>query len=92
MATAVSATGIFACRFDTERNLTALAASELKRFEGGGVTLTPEYPVDVALRKNVDGSWSGVIQAMENRLPKGLDALPNAQWKFLAKPVKASPL
>jgi hypothetical protein len=42
--------------------------------------------VDVALRKNADGSWSGVFQAVENRLPKGFEVLPNVQWKFLALP------
>lgn len=84
----VSARGLFACRFDTDGNPTALAASELKRFEGGGIVLNPEYPVDVALRKNADGSWNGILQATDNRLPNGLDVLPNTQWKFLAIPAK----
>jgi len=85
----VSATGLFACRFDTDGKLSALAASELKHFEGGGVALHPESSVDVALRRNADGSWSGVLQAAENRLPKGLDVLPKTQWKFLALPLES---
>ena len=86
----VSATGLFACRFDADGKLTALAASELKRFEGGGIVLNPVYPVDVALQKNADGSWSGVLQATSNGLPSGLDVLPNVQWKFLAIPTNPS--
>jgi hypothetical protein len=87
----VSATGLFACRFDTNGKLTALAASELKRFEGGGIALKLENPADIALWKNADGSWNGVLQAAENRLPKELADLPNTQWKFLAVPALPLP-
>ncbi len=74
--------GILACRFDASGNLEALAAAELKFWEGGGLRIELDAPLDVTLWKDASGSWKGVFQGLENDLPEALKKItPN--WRFL---------
>lgn len=81
------AKGVLACRFDKNGDLTALAASELEYFSGGGIDLkiTPipgELRPDVALWKEASGAWKGIFQARKNQLPPEL-AQMTGDWRYL---------
>ncbi len=70
------ATGLLACRFTPDGTLVALAAGNLKKFAGGGVTVDMENkPTNIALWKDVQGKWTGVFQSENELPPKGLDFL-----------------
>lgn len=78
------AQGVLACRFDDNGNLTALAASELKYFSGGGLCLKiseNERP-DLALWKDSSGKWKGILQAKKNVIPAELLKITN-DWRYL---------
>lgn len=55
------ATGLFACRFDSEGKLASLAAGALTSFSGGGAAITFDKPTDLAIRRAKDGTWSGIV-------------------------------
>lgn len=82
------AEGILAARFDGDGALEALAAGGLKQFNGGGVSLAFETPVDLAYWHDASGQARGALQNWSGAVPASLLAL-TSDWLQLATP--ASP-
>jgi hypothetical protein len=85
----VAARGLLAVRLDRHGRVTALAAGELRRFRGGGLSIDLESPTDVALWRAADGSWHGVVQDLGGPLPPSLRRL-HARWTHLRTPPTAT--
>jgi hypothetical protein len=66
------ATGVLAVRLDQSGQLEALAAGGLSRFHGGGLNFAPDPPLDLALRRDADGRWQGVVQDCAGPVPPTL--------------------
>lgn len=69
------AIGIAAVRFSRDGTLEALAAGGLKHFKAGAVEIRIDRPADIALWKEGDGDWQGVLQAYDGDVPDALKAL-----------------
>jgi hypothetical protein len=80
-----NATGVFAVRLDAAGHLDALAAGGLRRFRGGGLDLTLEAPLDVALWRDARDQWHGVVQDSSAAIPRKLSNL-TSNWLRLASP------
>ena len=72
---AFDAVGVAAVRLDKDGKLEALAAGGLKRFAVGKTTIELPQRIDVALWKDKEGVWQGVLQDYEGDVPKDLAAL-----------------
>ena len=72
---AFDAVGVAAVRLDEHGKLEAMAAGGLKVFDGGGVEITMPTRADVALWKDENGVWQGVLQDYEGATPKNLMAI-----------------
>ena len=91
VALEVAAAGLFAARVDAAGNLAALAAGGLSRVGGGGFDLTLPEPLDLALWRNAQGTWHGVVQGLGTlQLPEPLRPLA-ADWRFLSVPPSFEP-
>ena len=66
------AIGIAAVRLDKNGKLEAMAAGGLKSFQGGGVNISVPTRADVALWKDKNGVWQGVLQDYEGAVPENL--------------------
>jgi hypothetical protein len=88
----VDAIGVVGIRFDKAGKLDALAASDLRYFEGGGLVIALDNPIDVALWKDQKGKWAGVIQAdKKGEIPDELAKITD-QWRWLKLPVPPTSL
>lgn len=83
------AEGILAVRFDAGGALEALAAGGLKQFNGGGVSLKFEPPVDLAYWHDATGQPKGALQNWSGAVPASLLAL-TSDWLLLATPASSS--
>ena len=79
------AVGVAAARMDKDGRLAAMAAGGLKSFAGGGVTLELPAPADVAIWRDDQGRWRGLVQGWSGPLPAALTALTK-DWIRLAMP------
>lgn len=68
----VDAVGVAGIRLAKDGSLEALAAGGLKRFYGGGVEITLEQPLDLAVWKEGDGAFHGVVAGDPAKLPEAL--------------------
>ncbi len=85
------AIGVVGIRLDETGKLDALAASDLSHFIGGGVTIDLDNRTDIALWKNQDGKWEGVIQSeKQGEIPDELERITD-RWTWLKLPVPPSP-
>jgi hypothetical protein len=82
----VDAVGIAAARLDKNGNLEALAAGGLKSFQVNNFQLTLKEPADIALWKNKNGKWQGVLQGWTGDIPEELLKI-TANWSRLEIPV-----
>ncbi len=82
----IHATGIAAIRLDADGRLDALAAGGLSRFETGDLRLVLPQPVDLALWRNSDGRFRGILQDWSGDVPPPLASLTD-RWSRLAVPV-----
>lgn len=78
--------GIAAVRMDEHGKLEAMAAGGLSSFHGGGVKIILPSRADVALWKDRNGEWQGILQGYEGSLPEGLTNLCK-NWTHLKVPV-----
>lgn len=86
----VDAIGVVGICLDDAGNLEALAASDLRFFKGGGLTITLDDPMDIALWKDQEGKWAGVIQAeKKGEVPDELIKITD-QWDWLKLPIPIS--
>lgn len=82
----VLAEGLFAARVDGDGQVEALAAGGLRRARGGGLDLELDEPLDLALWRDVDGAWRGVVQGLgEGKIPAALRAI-TGDWLRLGVP------
>ena len=85
------AIGVAAVRLDDDGQLVAMAAGGLRAFDGGGLSIQLDERADIALWRNADGQWQGVLQegvlqGAHGPLPSALSAI-TADWTRLRLPV-----
>jgi hypothetical protein len=86
----LDAIGIAAVRLSPAGQLEALAAGGLKSFRGGGVALDLPARADIALWRDRQGAWQGVLQGLDGSVPPPLLSLC-PKWLRLAYPVPYRP-
>jgi hypothetical protein len=69
------AIGIAAVRLDKNGKLEAMAAGGLNAFMGGGIEIIMPTRADVALWKDENGVWQGVLQDFDGEVPEVLKKL-----------------
>jgi hypothetical protein len=79
------AVGVAAVRLEADGALAAMAAGGLRRFEGGGVALELPERTDLALWRDRNGHWQGVIQGDAPSISEPLAKLTK-QWSLLRLP------
>ena len=80
------AEGLFAARASGDGLVEALAAGGLRRVCGGGLDVTLDEPVDVALWRDEQGEWRGVVQGLrDGDVPAALRAI-TGEWQRLSVP------
>jgi len=84
---AVQAEGLFAARVDDRGRIAALAAGGLRRVAAGSFRLELPEPLDLALWRQADDGWAGVVQGLADDapLPPALQRLTDA-WLRLSLP------
>ena len=80
-----NAVGMAAVRFNGEGKLEALAAGGLKSFTGGDLDIELADRADVALWRDKDGSWRGLLQGLDGAVPAPLARITMA-WTRLSLP------
>jgi len=79
------AVGIAAVRLDKNGNLEALAAGSLKSFKGGNMEINLDEPLDMALWKDKNGQWKGIIQGLKGDVPQNLMQITD-KWERVNLP------
>ncbi|MCL4178222.1 MAG: hypothetical protein KJ072_10840 [Verrucomicrobia bacterium] len=79
------AKGVLAVRVNAQGHLEALAAGGLRRFEGGGVALQLDPPLDLAFWIDAQRRRHGVVQETTDTIPESLRAW-TPHWLRLALP------
>lgn len=79
------AVGVVATRLDEDGKLMALAAGGLKSFQLDYFKIDLEERVDLALWKDENGSWRGVIQGWDGAIPSELESI-TGNWTRLDVP------
>lgn len=88
-AVVFDAVGVAAVRFGGDGKVAALAASGLKLFRAGDLTLELPERADVALWRDAKGRWQGVLLGHDGPVPDALAKFtPN--WRRLRMPIAAS--
>jgi len=83
---AAKATGVLAVRLDQSGKLESLAAGGLSRFQGCGLDLQLDPPLDLALWRDAGGRWQGVVQDCAGSVPPGLLRLTTAWQRRVTPP------
>jgi len=81
----VDAVGVAAVRVDSKGQPEALAASSLKSFKTGSFEINLKERLDVALWKDQNGKWQGIIQGGTGEIPAELKKLTE-NWTHLKLP------
>ena len=84
------AVGLAAIRLDAEGQVEALAAGGLKSIETGNFKISLDKRVDIAVRKNGQGEWEGMIQSWDAEIPKQLLQITQ-KWTRLKVPTPLVP-
>lgn len=83
----IDAVGVVGLRLDDEGKLDALAASDLIHFQGGGLTIKLDNRMDIALWKDQEEKWVGVIQAeKKGEIPDELTKITD-RWTWSKLPI-----
>jgi hypothetical protein len=80
------AIGVAAVRLDDDGHLQALAAGSLKSFRTGDFELTLDERADLALWKDDQGNWRGLLQGWSGEIPPALRRITD-HWERVALPV-----
>lgn len=80
------ATGVAAARLNDAGEVQALAAGGLKFFKTGNFKISLPEPLDMALWKDRDENWYGVVQGWSGDIPASLQKITK-QWERLGLPV-----
>ncbi|MEW6235977.1 MAG: hypothetical protein AB1656_11360 [Candidatus Omnitrophota bacterium] len=84
--TSIEAAGVAAVRLDDHGRLDGLAAGALRKFELGSFRLTLRQPVDLALWRDRDGSFTGAIQDCDGPIPEELMKI-TCDWMRISSPL-----
>lgn len=87
---AIDAVGVAAVRLDKGGKLEALAAGALTSFRCGGLAIELPERVDVALWRDAEGKWHGVLQDFSGPVPAVLLAFTH-DWLRLRVPQPLEP-
>ncbi|HOX40481.1 MAG TPA: hypothetical protein PL033_21085 [Candidatus Brocadiia bacterium] len=79
------AVGIAAVRFSADGGVEAMAAGGLKSFACGAMRIELPERVDVALWREADGHWRGILQDCEGEIPEALKRITD-RWTRLRSP------
>ncbi|MFB3789633.1 MAG: hypothetical protein ACE15F_25040 [bacterium] len=79
------AEGLAAVRLDRQGKVDALAAGGLRECAAGDFHLVLPVPVDLAVWRDTDGRYHGVVQGHEGPLPEALQAI-TSDWTRLSWP------
>ncbi len=83
------AIGVVAVRLDNKGKVRAMAAGGLKLFKTGNLKIELKERIDLALWKDNQDHWTGVIQGLKGEIPLELKAItPN--WTRINLPVPLS--
>ena len=66
------AEGLAAARLDEQGNVASMAAGGLKSFSSGSFALQLKDPLDLAIWKDQNGRWHGVVQGAKGKIPAAL--------------------
>jgi hypothetical protein len=66
------AEGVAAARLDDQGNVAAMAAGGLRSFSSGTFALQLKDPLDLAIWKDQNGIWHGVVQGAKGKIPAAL--------------------
>ena len=80
------ALGIAAVRLSKDGKLEAMAAGGLKHFKTGSFEIRMDTPADIALWKDGNGEWQGVLQDYAGDVPQALAAICK-NWLRLDVPI-----
>ena len=83
------ATGVAAVRLDDQGKVQAIAAGGLKLFRTGNFKIELNKRIDLALWKDKQGNWTGVIQGLKGEVPMELKAITQ-NWNRINLPVPLS--
>ncbi len=81
------AIGLAAVRLDENGDVQAIAAGGLKSFRAGNFKITLDKRIDLALWKNDEGEWEGVVQGLDGEIPSQL-LLLTQNWTKIKLPVR----
>jgi len=81
---------VAAVRLDEKGRVQALAAGGLKFFKTGDFVIQLDRGVDVALWRDDNGKFEGVIQGLKGKIPLPLLAITK-DWVHLSVPVPLPP-
>lgn len=84
------ALGLAAVNIEADGQLQSLAAGGLKYFSGGDLEIELDKRIDLALWKDKEGKWQGVVQDWNEEIPSSLLTLTQ-EWGYLASPPPLSP-
>ncbi|MDD2437233.1 MAG: hypothetical protein PHF73_08365, partial [Massilibacteroides sp.] len=79
------ALGVVAVRLNEKGEVDALSAGGLKLFKSKKLKILLEERIDLALWRNKDGSFEGIIQGYEGEIPQSLLTITN-KWTRLQLP------
>ncbi len=79
--------GIAAVRLDRAGKVETLAAGALKRFKTGDFEISLDTPIDLALWKDADGRFHGVVQDYEGAIPDVLTRI-TTDWSRIVSPLE----
>ena len=81
-----NAFGVAAVKLDENGQVQTLAAGGLKYFKAGKFVIQLDQRIDLALWKNKNGEFEGVIQGYEGEIPKSLLSVTK-KWELIKNPV-----
>ena len=79
------ATGLAAVRLDHDGQPEAIVAGGMKSFRAGNMKINLDRRIDLALLKDKQGEWEGVVQDFEGEIPEQLLSLTK-KWVKISKP------
>ncbi len=83
------AIGVVAVRLDKKGAVEAMAAGGLKLFKRGNLKIELNERIDLALRKDNQGNWSGVVQGLQGEVPLELKKITQ-KWTRINLPIPVS--
>jgi len=87
---ALDVIGVAAVRLDKNGKVEAMAAGGLKSFKAGEMTIELDQRADVALWRDANGRWQGILQGYQGDVPEPLMNITK-NWTRLRLPTPLGP-